>query len=479
MSLKNKFFLGVLWTSIDMFLVKGIVFVGTLYLARLLGPAEFGLLGMISIFIAIGTSLVESGLSESIIRTVNPDKSDFSTIFYFNIFSSLVVYFIIYISAPLIAEFYDQEILIDLIRVFCIIFLITALSSVQLAILTKKMLFKKITNYTLPASIVGLTVGLYLGFQNYGVWSLVWMQISTKIVLSFLLWLNSSWKPTLDFSFSKLKYHYNYGYKLLLSTLLNKFFLNIYNIIIGKYYSIQTIGYYERSSSINNFSSDALTGIIKRVTFPLISSIKDDKIRVKKVYKKILRVTFFISAPIMMGLAAIAKPLFLLVLGMEWLPATIFFQILCISSTLYPIHSLNLNILKVYGRTDLFLKLEIYKKILMTVCIVVSLPFGVLGLVWSSVICSMIALLINTKYSGQLINYQTKSQLYHMLPIVFITFFTFVIMYRSVLLLDNFSFLFQIIISSVNGLIFYLSLSYMFKIKAFTYLLELAKQYKK
>ena len=479
MSLKNKFFLGVLWTSIDMFLVKGIVFVGTLYLARLLGPAEFGLLGMISIFIAIGTSLVESGLSESIIRTVNPDKSDFSTIFYFNIFSRLVVYFIIYISAPLIAEFYDQEILIDLIRVFCIIFLITALSSVQLAILTKKMLFKKITNYTLPASIVGLTVGLYLGFQNYGVWSLVWMQISTKIVLSFLLWLNSSWKPTLDFSFSKLKYHYNYGYKLLLSTLLNKFFLNIYNIIIGKYYSIQTIGYYERSSSINNFSSDALTGIIKRVTFPLISSIKDDKIRVKKVYKKILRVTFFISAPIMMGLAAIAKPLFLLVLGMEWLPATIFFQILCISSTLYPIHSLNLNILKVYGRTDLFLKLEIYKKILMTVCIVVSLPFGVLGLVWSSVICSMIALLINTKYSGQLINYQTKSQLYHMLPIVFITFFTFVIMYRSVLLLDNFSFLFQIIISSVNGLIFYLSLSYMFKIKAFTYLLELAKQYKK
>ena len=470
-------YLGVIWTSVDMFLVKGIVFVATLYLARLLGPEEFGLLGMISIFIAIGTSLVESGLSESIIRTTKTDKNDFSTIFYFNIFSSSVIYFIIYITAPLIAEFYNQEILIDIIRVFCVIFFITALSSVQLAILTKKMLFKKITHYTLPASILGVIVGIYLGLHNYGVWSLVWMQIVTKLVLSFLLWYNSSWKPTLDFSFSKLKYHYNYGYKLLLATLLNKFFLNIYNIIIGKNYSIQTIGYYERSSNLNNFASDALTGIIKKVTFPLISNIKDDKIRVKKIYIKILRTTIFISTPIMIGLAAIAKPLFLLVLGTKWLPATVFFQILCISSALYPIHSLNLNILKVYGRTDLFLKLEIYKKILMTVCIVISLPFGVLGLVWSSVICSMIALLINTKYSGQLINYETKSQLYDMLPIFLLTFFTYIIMNGTVLFLDNFSFLFQIIISLLNGIIFYLSLSFLFKIKAFIHLLEFIKKY--
>jgi len=232
MSIKKKMFAGMLWKSIDMLLVQGIAFIASIYLARLLGPEEFGLIGMISVFVAIGTSLVESGLSESIIRTTKPDKYDFSTIFYVNILVSIVVYFIVFMFAPLIAEFYNQEILVDVIRLFCISFLITGLSSVQLAILNKKMLFKKITNYNLPATVVGVTVGIYLGFIGYGVWSLVWMHIVTKVFLSILLWLNSDWKPTLDFSFLKLKYHYNYGYKLLLAGLLNKIYLNIYNIIL-------------------------------------------------------------------------------------------------------------------------------------------------------------------------------------------------------------------------------------------------------
>ncbi|MDA8807649.1 lipopolysaccharide biosynthesis protein [Flavobacteriaceae bacterium] len=472
-------FQGMLWTFADMFIIKGIAFIAGIYLARVLGPEEFGLIGMISIFIAIGTSLVESGLSSSIIRASKVDKTDFSTVFYVNMVMSVLTYLIIYISAPLIAKFYNQEILIDVIRLFCISFLITGLSSVQLAILNKKMLFKTIAYYNVPATITGIIVGIYLGLNNYGVWSLVWMHIATKIVLSFLLWLNSDWKPGLDFSLHKLKYHYSYGYKLLLAGLLNKFYLNLYNIIIGKYFSIQTIGWYERSSSYNNYSSDVLTGIIKKVTFPLLSNIKKNKIKLSEVYKKILGLTILVSAPIMIGLAAIAEPLFLFFLGEEWLPAVVFFQILSIASVLYPIHSLNLNILKVYGRSDLFLKLEVYKKIITTACIVISFQFGIIGLVWSSVIASIISLLINTKYSGELINYNTKSQLYDMLPVCFITFVTGIIMMESVFLLNEFPHLLQITITGFIGLIFYISINYIMKVKAFMYAIELIKQYKK
>ena len=472
-------FQGMLWTFTDMFIVKGIAFIAGIYLARVLGPEEFGLIGMISIFVAIGTSLVESGLSSSIIRASKVDKTDFSTVFYVNVLMSVLVYLIVYVSAPLIANFYNQEILIDVIRLFCISFLITGLSSVQLAILNRKMLFKTITYYNIPATVAGIIVGIYLGFNNYGVWSLVWMHITTKIILSFLLWLKSDWKPGLDFSFYKLKYHYYFGYKLLLAGLLNKFYLNIYNIIIGKYFSIQTIGFYERSSSYNNYSSDVLTGIIKKVTFPLLSNIKHDKIKLSEVYKKILGLTILVSAPIMIGLAAIAKPLFLFFLGEEWLRAVAFFQILSIASVLYPIHSLNLNILKVYGRSDLFLKLEVYKKIIATICIVISFQFGIIGLVWSSVIASIISLLINTKYSGELINYNTKSQLYDMLPVCLIAFVTGIIMINSVFLLAGFSLILQIIITSFVGLIFYLFLNYLLKVKAFMYGIELIKQYKK
>ena len=478
MNLKKKLFSGMFWTFADTFFVKGLIFCASVYLARILGPEEFGLMGMISIFIAIGTSLVESGLSSSIIRASNPDKTDFSTIFYTNIAISLLVYLTIYLCAPLIAEFFNQKILIDIIRLFCVSFIITAFSTVQLAILNKKMLFKKITNYNLPATVIGVFVGIYLGFNNYGVYSLVWMHITTKLVLSILLWFNSDWKPTLIFSFDKLSYHYSYGYKLLLATLLNKFYLNIYNIIIGKYFAIQTIGFYERSSSFNNYASDVLTGIIKKVTFPLLSEIKDDKIKVAKVYKKILKSTFFVSAPIMIGLASIANPLFLFFLGNEWQPAVIFFQILCISSSLYPIHSLNLNILKVYGRSDLFLKLEIYKKIITTACIVIFFQFGIYGLIWSGVVSSIISLLINTKYSGEIINYKTKSQLYDMLPTFFITSFTYIIMSGSIFFLNESSLVFQILMTSFLGLIFYFLSNYILKVDALIYIINALKRNK-
>lgn len=463
MSLKKQALSGVVWTFADTFLIRGFSFVAMIFLARWLGPADFGLIGMIAVFIAIGSSLTDSGMTNSLIRTKDPDQSDYSTVFIVNLIMSLLVYAIVYIAAPFIADFFGHAILVDVIRLYCLIFLIIAFSAVQLAILTKEMNFRKITIINLPSTLIGVAVGLYLGYNDYGVWSIVWMYLTTSGIKSILLWLTSNWKPKVQFSKTKFKYHYSFGYKLMLSGLLDTVFRNVYNILIGKYFSAQTLGYYERSKQFSEYPSSTLTGIIGKVSYPLLSNIKDDPVRLEDVYRKLIRVSFFIIAPLMLGSAAVAKPLFLLILGEEWLPAVLFFQILSLAMMLYPIHSFNLNILQVYGRSDLFLKLEIIKKVIISISIIVAFQFGVMGLVWSSVFTSFAALGVNMYYSSKLINYSIKNQIKDLVQTLFLALFTALLMYQLTrLFLDN-QLILQIIIAVLCGIIIYISINYINK----------------
>lgn len=475
MSLKKQTLNGVIWTFADSFLIKGITFVASLVLARMLGPKEFGLIGMISIFIAIGTSLVDSGLASSIIRTKNADNEDFSTVFYTNLALSFFVYIVLYFCAPFIASFYNQEILTDIIRVYCLSFIISAFSAIQLAILNKQMLFKKIVNYNLPSTIFGVITGITLGYLNYGVWSIVWMYLVTQTVMSLLLWVYSKWKPTFVFSKQKLRHHYTFGYKLMLSGLLDKIFKNMYNVIIGKYFSVQTLGYFERAKSFNDYPSFTLTSIISKVTYPLMSKLQDDSKRISTIYRKLLQFTFFVTAPIMLAAAAVAEPLFLLVLGEKWMAAVPFFQILSLAAMLYPIHAFNINVFKVYGRSDLFLKLEIIKKVIISIALIISINFGIFALVWSVVVTSFISLLINTHYSSEIINYSTKQQLYDMLPVFLLSSMVFFVIRFIVNLLQDFNLYLQIIISLAVGIIIYFSANYLIKSKPMLYALEILK----
>lgn len=479
MTIKNQAIFGVLWTFADTFLIRGMVLVSSLWLARILGPDEFGLIGMISIFIAIGITLVDSGLSSSLIRSKNNTKLDYSTVFFANLFISIIAYVIVFFAAPYIADFYNQPILIDIIRLYCLTFVISALSAVQLAKLNKTLAFKKIAKYNLPSSILGIIVGLYLGYTGFGVWSIVVMNITIKVTLFLILWVRSDWKPEFIFSMSKLKYHYNYGYKLLLSTLINKLFINVYHVIIGKSYSLTQLGYYERSVTFNSYSNDVITGIIKKVTFPLLAKIQDDKKKVAKAYKNILQLSFFITAPIMLGFAAEAKPIFLLILGEEWLPAVPYFQILCIASILYPNHSFNLNILKVYGRSDLFLKLEVYKKIVITILIFATYSFGILGLVWSSVFASLFALIINTYYSTKHINYPLVTQLKDMVKPFCISVLVSFTMLMIVEYSSELNLFVQIGVSSLVGIFLYVSISYLLKVESLLYMFLTIKNFLK
>lgn len=463
MSLKKQALSGVIWTFADTFLIRGFSFVAMIFLARWLGPADFGLIGMIAVFIAIGSSLTDSGMTNSLIRTKDPDQSDYSTVFIVNLIMSLLVYAIIYLAAPFIAEFFGHVVLIDVIRLYCLIFLIIAFSAVQLAILTKEMNFRKIAIINLPSTIIGVAVGLYLGYNDYGVWSIVWMYLTTSGLKSILLWLTTNWKPKLLFSNAKFKYHYSFGYKLMLSGLLDTVFRNIYNILIGKYFSAQTLGFYERSKQFSEYPSSTLTGIISKVSYPMLSNIKDDPNRLEDVYRKLIRVSFFVIAPLMLGSAAVAKPLFLLILGEEWLPAALFFQILSLAMMLYPIHAFNLNILKVYGRSDLFLKLEVIKKAIISISIIVAFQFGIMGLVWSSVFTSFAALGVNMYYSSKLINYPIKNQIKDLIQTLFLALITAFLMFQLTKFFLDTQLVLQITLAVLCGIIIYTSINYINK----------------
>jgi len=476
MSLRKKAIGGVIWTVVDTFVLRGFSFLATIVLARWLGPEEFGLVGMIAVFIAIGTSITDSGLSNSLIRTKDADDKDFSTVFILNLGLSAAVYLLLFISAPYIADFFNQPILTNLVRVYCLSFVISAFSAVQLARLNKSMQFKKITKLNVPGTLLGTLTGLLMGYYGYGVWSIVFMYLVTQFVQSISLWFSSSWRPSMEYSKEKAKYHYGFGYKLMLSGLLNTVFNNIYNIVIGKYYSAKELGFFERSKSFNNYPVTTITSVISRVTFPLLSSLQDENQRIALIYKKLMQLSFFITAPLMFGAAAIAHPLFLLVLGEQWLEAVPYFQVLCLGGMFLPIHSFNLNVFKVFGRSDLFLKLEIIKKVIITVALIIGFQFGIMGLVWSSVISGYLALFVNTYYSANMINYSSKNQFLDMLPTFLSSGLMFVIITFILNNMVNYHLVTQLSIGVIVGFLFYFLINKLFKAAPLIYLLTLLKE---
>ncbi len=463
MSLVVKSVSGTIWTLLDIIFNKAIYFIATLVLARLLGPSEFGLIGMIMVFFTIGTALVDSGLSVSLVRTPNLDDVEYSTIFYMNLAMSLIAYLFVFLLAPFVADFYTQPILKSLIRIYCLGFIITALRMIAQAKLVIEMNFKKIAILNIPGNIIGLFVGVWMAINGFRVWSIVGLYLSTQIAATLMYWIFIKWRPKLIFSVEKMKHHWSFGYKLMISAQLNTVFDNIYNILIGKLYSVQSLGYYERAYTLNNYPVSILSGIISKVSLPLLSQISEDKQRTLKVYRKILMLSFFISAPLMLGALVLAKPLFILFLGEQWLPAVPFFQILCLAYMLYPIHSLNINILSVYGKSNLFLKLEIIKKVMVVVLVLVTVNFGIYGLVLSSVIASVAALFINTYYSGGLILYYTKDQLKDILPTLIISIFMAIVMYFVSVFLADYVSIVQIIVPATVGVSVFAFLSYITK----------------
>lgn len=469
MSLRTTTLNGLFWTFTQQFGVQLVSFFIAIILARILAPSEFGLIAMLSVFIAVGSLLVDSGLSSSLIRTGLASQKDYSTVFFFNLAGSIVIYFIVFFLAPYIGEFYHQKILTNVIRVYSIVFILNAFYEIQNVLLMKVMNFKKQALIIVPSVLIGGLVGIVMALQGYGVWSLVWMNIIQSFLTTVFHWVYSKWRPALIFDLSCFKRHFHFGYKMTLSGLLEVIYRNIYILIIGKSYSAALLGYYSRADSLSSIPTGNITAAINKVTYPLFAAISHDNIKLKMVYKKLMQQVIFWNASILVLLAVVAEPLFRFLITDKWLPAVPYFQILCISGIFYPLHAYNLNILKVKGRSDLILKLEFVKKVLSVLGIISVIPFGIYGLLYFQLVFNVVACYINSFYSGKLINYPVKEQLMDILPALVLAFCTGLVSYfLDIFLAQNFhlSDFLRLIADSIFFFTFYLGISHLMQFTA-------------
>ena len=380
--------------------------------------------------------------------------------------------------APLIADFYNQELLTVIVRVYCLTFIINSFSAIQHTRLIKIMDFKTEMKVTVPSLIIGSAVGITMAYNGYGVWSLVWSGVLQSLAATIQLWYYTKWRPLLAFNVEKFKQHFHYGVKLMLSGVLDIFFTNAYIIIIGKFFAPAQVGFYNRADTLQMLPVGNISSIISKVSFPLFSAIQNDDVRLKSVYKRIMQMVIFLVAPTLILMAVLAEPLFRFLFTEKWLPSVPYFQILCFNGILYPIHSYNLQILNVKGRSDLFLKLEVIKKIIVVLAIVVSFQYGIYGLLYGSVITSIIAFFINTHYSGKFLNYSAWEQTKDLLPIIGLGLLIGLVIYffDMQLNLNFFNDISRLVLGGSLGAILFIVAAYLFKMTSLTELIHIIKR---
>lgn len=400
--LKEKTLSGVKWNAIGRFSTQGVSFVISVLLARILSPSDYGVVGMIGIFMAIAQTFIDSGFGSALIRKKDCTDEDYSTAFYFNIVVGIVCYFILFFSAPLIASFFDTPILKDIVRVLSINLFLGSLTIVQSAKLTAAVDFKSQAKISLVATIISGGVGLLMAYSGYGVWSLVYQSVSSSVVRTILFWVVTKWRPQRTFSKQSFKYLFAFGSKILSASLLHTVYANLTTILIGKFYTPKDLGYYTRGENLAVLPSSNLTGILQSVTYPILAKIQDDDARLISIYRKYIRITSMVIFFGMFLMAALAKPLIITLFTDKWENSIIYLQVFCFAYMFDHICQLNLNILYVKGRSDLVLRLEVIKKTISISMIVAAIPFGVLAICISRALYTQIAVIINTYYTGKL-----------------------------------------------------------------------------
>lgn len=461
-NLKAKATRGLFWSSVDRFSSQGISFVFSIFLARILDISDYGIVAMIVVFMAVAQAFVDSGFSSALIRKPDLNEEDKSTAFYFNIIVGLTCYGILFIVSPLIADFYDEPLLSPIIRVTGLSIIFNSLCVVQRALFTIAVDFKTQAIISLACTVISGVVGLVMAYNGYGVWALVAQSTISTFLNFVLLWLCSRWRPVTGFSKASFHYLFNFGSKLLASGLLDTLYNNAYPIVIGKFYNSAQLGLYSRAQGYASLPSSNITGILQRVTFPVLSLMQDDDERLALNYRRLLRVSAFVVFPLMVMLAAVAAPLIRVMITSKWDGCVGFLQILSIAMMWYPIHAINLNLLQVKGRSDLFLRLEIYKKIFGVLILICTIPLGVTAMCWGLVVGSVFSLVMNTYYTGKLIKVGFFIQMKDLLPTLVNSVIMGGIAYYIVNNID--SSIISLIAACSVSIVFYFTTSYLLKI---------------
>ncbi|HAT4212229.1 TPA: lipopolysaccharide biosynthesis protein [Clostridium perfringens] len=476
-ALKKKTLTGLFWTFTEVISNQGIQFLIQIFLARLILPEEFGLIGMITVFIAISNSIIDSGFSNALIREKEVNQNDYSTVFYFNLITAIVIYVILYFSSPMISVFFAQPKLSLILRVLAITIIINAFGIIPRAILTRKINFKAQMIINISSSLVSGFIAIILAYKGFGIWSLVFRTIIMQFMQALMLSIVNKWRPSLVFSKNSFEKLFGFGWKLLVSGLIDTIYNNLYYMVIGKMYSASDLGYYTNAQKLRDIAATSISTAVQKVSYPVLSCMQNEEEVLKNMYKKIIKSSVYITFPVMFGLAIVARPLILILFGDNWSKSIIYFQILCLAGMLYPLHAINLNILQVKARSDLFLKLEILKKCVSIILIAIAIlsKWGVIGLIWMQVVSSVISFFINSYYSKSIIGYSTLNQMKDILPILIITLFMGITTYFIGTFVPNYNFI-KILIQISFGSVFFIVISYMFKIKEFFSILDIMKK---
>lgn len=424
-SLKNKTRQGLFWSTASNIANQGIRFVFGVILARLLSPEAYGVIGILAVFISIVSVFIDCGFSQALIRKSDRTQTDFSTEFFFNIGVGIVGYLILFITAPFIAKFYDMPILISVLRVLGLGVIINSLCVVQSAQFAIRLDFKTPAMLAVGTQMLSGAVGITMAFYDWGVWSLVFQQVSGGLLNAIFLWILAGWRPTLEFSRSSFSYLWGYGSKILGASLIQQLYDNIYPLVIGKFYTASSLGLYSRAQGFASLPSGNISGILNNVTFPILSGLNNDMLRLSDVYRRMIRSTAFIVFPLMIGMAALSSPLVKVILNEQWYNCIPMLQALCIALMFQPLSGLQLNFLKVTRRTDVIFKLEIIKRIIGIISIIMSIPFGIMGLCYGYIILYIICFFLNTFYTSKVLNTSSWSQIIDITPPIISSFVMF------------------------------------------------------
>ncbi|HLO57962.1 MAG TPA: lipopolysaccharide biosynthesis protein [Lentimicrobium sp.] len=435
MQLKEKTITALFWSFIDTIAGQGINIMAGIILARLLMPREFGLIGMVLVFFALSEAFINSGFTSALIRKKECTQSDYSTVFFFNLFAGIAFFGILFIGAPFISRFFNEPQLTAIVRVLGLVLIIDAATLIQRTILTRNLDFKTQARVSFIASAGSGVVAVAMAVNGLGVWSLVAQRLSRELIYSVCLFIWNRWKPQLVFSMKSFKELFGFGSKLLASSLIDNFYNNVYYLLIGRYFSAAQLGFFTKADEYNRMPSQNISGIVQRVSYPVLCSVQDDNERLVAVYRKFIRYTMFITFLFMMALAAMAEPMIITLIGEKWHNSVDYFRMLCFVGMFFPLHVLNLNIIQVKGRSDLFLKLEVIKKITAVPAIILGVIYGIKVMIIGMMVNTLLDFYLNNHWSRKMIGYSFMAQVRDILPSFVMAVFVSGIVYSLGLLL--------------------------------------------
>lgn len=462
MSLGTKMFHSMIWSAIGRLSVQAIQFILGIILARILTPEEYGLLGIIIVFVAISHVFIDSGFTKALVQRQNRTEVDISTVFLFNIVISIVCYLIIWLASPFIADFYEIPSLSLLLRVLALELLLGALFAVPGTLLTIELDFKSLTKVNFVATLISGLVAIYLAYNDYGVWALVFQGLIRSLIMGVMMWIKLKWIPIWVFSVNSFKTLFAFGSKLLISSLLSSIVNNFYNLFIAKIISTKDLGYYSRGSQFPSIFSDIIGSVLDSVLLPVLAKVQDQRELLVTYTKNIIISTALISVPIFFGLAILAEPLVKVLLTDKWLPAVPVLQIICFARLITNISGINVNLLYVIGRTDLALRQQYVKLGIRLVLIIAALKFGIIFIALAELISTAVHFFINTYYPGKIMNYGAFRQIKDMRLILLAGFIMTIGIYIVLNIIEND--LLKLIIIPITGAIIYISTIYLFRI---------------